>query len=112
MHPDHTVKTVIDSILSYSRYAQRLLGSEPELRVELEKSLHRPFLAAEMRQFLDADAAAVNDEAGLQRVLRSLRKKVMLRLLARDLGGWGDLGEVMRSMTDLGEIAIRFALER
>jgi glutamate-ammonia-ligase adenylyltransferase len=112
MHPDHPVKTVTDSILPYSRYAQRLLDSEPELRVDLEKNLHRPFLAAEMRQFLDADAAAVDDEAGLQRALRSLRKKVMLRLLARDLGGLGDLAEVMRSMTDLGEIAIRFALER
>jgi glutamate-ammonia-ligase adenylyltransferase len=112
MHPDHPVKTVIDSILPYSRYAQRLLDSEPELRVELEKNLHRPFLAAEMRQFLDAGSVEATDEAGLQRVLRSLRKKVMLRLLARDLGGLGDLAEVMRSMTDLGEIAIRFALER
>jgi len=112
MHPDHPVETVIDSILPYSRYAQRLLDSEPELRVELEKNLHRPFVAAEMRQFLDADAVAASDEAGLQRILRSLRKKVMLRLLARDLGGLGDLAEVMRSMTDLGETTIRFALER
>jgi glutamate-ammonia-ligase adenylyltransferase len=112
MHPDHPVKTVIDSILPYSRYAQRLLDSEPELRVELEKNLHRPFLAPEMQQFLNADAIAANDETGLQRVLRSLRKKVMLRLLARDLGGLGSLAEVMRSMTDLGETAIRFALER
>jgi glutamate-ammonia-ligase adenylyltransferase len=111
MHPDHPA-TLVDSILPYSRYAQRLLTSEPELRVELERNLERPFLAAEMRQFLDANAATSDDEAGLQRILRSLRKKVMLRLLARDLSGLGDLAEVMRSMTDLGEIAIRFALER
>jgi glutamate-ammonia-ligase adenylyltransferase len=110
MHPDHPA-TLVDSILPYSRYAQRLLASEPALRMELEKNLEHPFLAAEMRRFLDANAATAHDEAGLQQLLRSLRKKVMLRLLARDLGGLGDLDEVMRSMTDLGEIAIRFALE-
>jgi [glutamine synthetase] adenylyltransferase / [glutamine synthetase]-adenylyl-L-tyrosine phosphorylase len=112
MHPGDPVKTVIDSILPYSRYAQHMLASEPELRVELEKNLHRPFLACEMRQFLDENADIANDEAGLQRILRRLRKKVMLRLIARDLGGLADLAEVMTSMTELGEIAIRFALER
>jgi len=45
MHPDHPVETVIDSILPYSRYAQRLLDSEPELRVELEKT----FIALSLR---------------------------------------------------------------
>jgi glutamate-ammonia-ligase adenylyltransferase len=112
MHPDHSVMTLIDSILPYSRYVQRLLASEPELQTELEKNLYRPFLAAEMREFLNANIDAINDEAGLQRILRRLRKKVMLRLAVRDLGGLADFAEVTACMTDLGEIAIRFALGR
>lgn len=109
---NHSVKEIISSALPFSRYVQRLLESEPELRTELLQNLQRPFLREEMQAYLNADCGAVTDEAILHRALRSLRKRVMLRLVVRDLGGVADLAEVMASMTSLAEITIGFALER
>src|SRR5687768_17062821 len=111
MHGDHPAEAIIESILPFSRYIQRLVESEPELLAELKEGLQRPFLRAEMQAFLNADCNIANDEEGLHRVLRGLRKRVMLRLATRDLGGLASLVEVMATMTDLAELAISFALE-
>ena len=48
MHADWPGEKIIDSILPYSRYLQRLLESEPELLPDLEQGLHQPFLRDEM----------------------------------------------------------------
>jgi len=106
-----STEEIILGILPFSRYAQRLLESEPGLRAELLQNLHTPFLKEEMQAFLQAASAAANDEAGLHSVLRRLRKRVMLRLIARDLAGLADLAEVMTGMTALAEVTIGFALE-
>ncbi|SEP16004.1 bifunctional [glutamate--ammonia ligase]-adenylyl-L-tyrosine phosphorylase/[glutamate--ammonia-ligase] adenylyltransferase [Nitrosovibrio sp. Nv6] len=110
MHGDHPAGAIIESILPFSRYIQRLVESEPELLAELKEGLQRPFLREEMQAFLDADCNIANDEEALHSVLRSLRKRVMLRLATRDLGGLASLVEVMATMTDLAELAISFAL--
>ncbi|WP_036575406.1 bifunctional [glutamate--ammonia ligase]-adenylyl-L-tyrosine phosphorylase/[glutamate--ammonia-ligase] adenylyltransferase [Nitrosospira briensis] len=112
MHTDRSATEIIERILPFSRYAYRILESEPGLRTELKQNLQSPFLRKEMQAFLNTNAKAVNDEACLNSVLRSLRKRVMLRLAARDLGGLATLAEVMTSMTDLAELTIDFALER
>lgn len=112
MHTDHPPEEIIESIVPCSRYVQRLLESEPELLMELRQNLKQSFLREEMQAFLNANADVANDEAGLNSILRSLRKRVMLRLIARDLGGLADLGEVMMGMTDLAETTIGFALGR
>jgi glutamate-ammonia-ligase adenylyltransferase len=65
-----------------------------------------------MEELLRADSDLANNEAGMQVALRRLRKNVMLRLAARDLGELANLAEVMVTMTDLAEVSIRFALER
>ena len=111
MHADWPGEKIIDSILPYSRYLQRLLESEPELLPDLEQGLHQPFLRDEMLAYLDASTSNTNDESGLHYVLRRLRKRVMSRLAVRDLSGLADLGEVMTSMTDLAEVTIASALE-
>ncbi|SEK90881.1 bifunctional [glutamate--ammonia ligase]-adenylyl-L-tyrosine phosphorylase/[glutamate--ammonia-ligase] adenylyltransferase [Nitrosovibrio tenuis] len=112
MHEHTSAEEIIRSILPFSRYVQRLLESEPELSAELGQNLHRPLLREEMEAFLSANALASTDEAGLQAVLRRLRKKAMLRLATRDLGGLASLAEVMGTMTDLAEVSIGFALDR
>ncbi len=43
--------------------------------------------------------------------LRRLRERVLLRVMARDLGGHADLEEVCGTMSDLAELAIAAALE-
>ena len=63
------------------------------------------FSRTEMQASL-AGAAAL-DEAGLKRRLRLLRRRVLLRAMARDLGGLADLAEVCETMSDLAECALQ-----
>src|SRR5687767_8097520 len=83
--------TLIARAARLSRYASRLV--EAAHRSGLDAAPGHPFSADEMRATLAADP--VHDEAGLKRALRVLRSRVMLRLIARDLGGLAPLGEVM-----------------
>ncbi|MGH8705770.1 MAG: bifunctional [glutamate--ammonia ligase]-adenylyl-L-tyrosine phosphorylase/[glutamate--ammonia-ligase] adenylyltransferase [Burkholderiales bacterium] len=96
--------------LRYSRYARHLIAAEPELASELEEGLQRPFDAREMQAFLDCAPPA--DESALHETLRRLRKRVMLRVIARDLGGLAQLEEVTASVGALADCTIRFALGR
>jgi len=88
-----------------SRYARRLLTAQPELLPP--ESISQPFTAEDMRERL---AGAASDEA-LMHALRDLRKRVMLRIIARDLGGLATLEEVMSTITSLADIAISTAVE-
>ncbi|MDE2309828.1 MAG: bifunctional [glutamate--ammonia ligase]-adenylyl-L-tyrosine phosphorylase/[glutamate--ammonia-ligase] adenylyltransferase [Betaproteobacteria bacterium] len=100
---------VLRRALNCSRYVQRLLDSDTsgELLPWLRTHYAQPCNAAEMEAWLDA--MPITDEDSLSRALRRLRKHVMLKLLARDLGGLADLSEVMACMTALAELAVRCA---
>jgi glutamate-ammonia-ligase adenylyltransferase len=91
-----------------SHYARRLVEAAAPGRLDAE--VGRPFSAQEMRAVLAARPAA--DEQDLKRELRRLRRSVMLRLIARDLGGCAPLEEVMATATALAEVAIGHAAER
>lgn len=100
---------LLDNTLPHSRYLQRTLSAEPALKDMVLQSLQHTFSKQEMLKFLQ-NAAATN-EAELHRLLRQLRKRVMLRLAARDLAGLAALSEVMLTMTTLAETTIRFSLD-
>ena len=82
--PDSTRK------IELSRYASKLLGAHPELGAELAAG--QAFSRAEIDAALQGSDG--DDEAGIKRRLRRLRSRVMLRVMARDLGGGADLAEV------------------
>ncbi len=90
-----------------SRYAQRLLDIHDELGPWLRAHYAQPCSVAEMTAWLDA--MPITDEASLSRALRTLRKRIMLKLLTRDLGGLADLDEVMSSMSALAELVVQRA---
>jgi len=92
--------------LSSSRYAQHLLQARPELGDELASP--EPFTREAMRAALAA--ASADDEAALKARLRRLRQRVLLRVMARDLGALADLAEVCGTMSDLAEESIATAL--
>jgi len=91
-----------------SHYVRRLLDAQP--RLELEAGIGRAFSAQEMIAMLGQSPSG--DEAALGRALRELRKKVMLRLIARDLTGLAPLAEVLATTTALAEVSTRHALGR
>jgi glutamate-ammonia-ligase adenylyltransferase len=88
-----------------SRFAQRVLAARPELAAELADPA--PFTRAEMLNAL----AGPGDDNDLQRRLRHLRNRVVLRVMARDLSGRATLDEVCATMTDLAEAAVEKALQ-
>ncbi|HYD57395.1 MAG TPA: bifunctional [glutamate--ammonia ligase]-adenylyl-L-tyrosine phosphorylase/[glutamate--ammonia-ligase] adenylyltransferase [Burkholderiales bacterium] len=86
--------------IALSRYAQARLAARPALAAELADP--KPFSREEMRAALGADLAGS---------LRRLRERVLLRVMARDLAGLADLGEVCATMSALAEVAIEAGLK-
>ena len=97
---------LIDRAAELSHFAGRLLCAEPRLRSDTP--VNRVFSAAEMLAALASTRPA--DEGELKRALRTLRRRVMLNLIARDLGGIASLAEVVETTTALAEVAIGHAL--
>ena len=89
-----------------SRFVRRLIEAEPQLLVE--NDVKTPLDRAAMLARLGANHA---DDAALMRELRQLRKHVMARLIARDLGGLADLREVVTTVSALAEIAVERAVQ-
>ena len=100
-------ETLVKHSKHCSRYVQHLLNSDSALLPWLHENFRQPCNAEEIRSWLDALPGL--DEAQLSGALRSLRKKVMLKVLSRDLGGLADLDEVMASMTALAELTVQRA---
>src|SRR5512146_2879735 len=92
----------VEAACRFSRYARRMLDAEPQLASD--SGTGRPFTAEEMAALLRAEP--IPDESTLQRALRRLRKQVMLRLIARDIGGRAGLPEVLATVTALAENTI------
>src|SRR5664279_3504724 len=87
-----------------SRYLARLLDAEPSLLDWLREHHESPCNLKVITNW--SHALPAEDETQLSGALRSLRKRVMLHVLTRDLNGLSDLDEVMRSMTALAEITV------
>lgn len=98
----------ITAAARYSRYLQRLLSANPAIVQTAE--IEHPFTAADMDAVLGA--ADMPDDAGLARVLRRLRQRVMARLIVRDLSGRAALDEVVATVTHLAEASIATAVSR
>ncbi|HNP25149.1 MAG TPA: bifunctional [glutamate--ammonia ligase]-adenylyl-L-tyrosine phosphorylase/[glutamate--ammonia-ligase] adenylyltransferase, partial [Nitrosomonas sp.] len=108
---DQITNSTFEQAISFSRYVQRILISDPLQREILLENWTRPYQKTEMLGFLKNSVQAGNQETELNCVLRKLRKQVMLRLTVRDISGCADLTEVMSTMSDLAEVCINFSLE-
>ncbi len=101
------------TLLSHSGFVRRSLDAHPDMISELESAelpaqapaaWDRSSMDAFVRKHCPSDDA--DPEARLEKVLRWLRARVMLRCFARDLRGQASLEEVCRCMSDLADCAI------
>src|ERR1051325_5798922 len=92
--------------ITLSRYAAQVLGAHPGLADELVSP--QRFARTEMESALAGAQEA--PEAELKARLRRLRRRVLLRVMARDLRGLAGLAEVCETMSDLAEVTIAAAL--
>jgi [glutamine synthetase] adenylyltransferase / [glutamine synthetase]-adenylyl-L-tyrosine phosphorylase len=100
----------LDRALAFSRYAERLLTITPALRIELDATLDAPFDWAGGGKAIDA-AVVDGDSAELASALRLLRRRVFLHTLARDLTRRASLSEVVQTISELAERALRAAVD-
>ena len=92
--------------ITFSRYAGQLLAAHPGLASELNAP--HAFRADEIA--LALAGSANDDERALKARLRRLRRRVLLRVMARDLSGAAELAEVCGTMSALADAEIRCAL--
>ncbi|MBL8416360.1 MAG: bifunctional [glutamate--ammonia ligase]-adenylyl-L-tyrosine phosphorylase/[glutamate--ammonia-ligase] adenylyltransferase [Propionivibrio sp.] len=107
--PNNPLPSAWQPALTHSRYLRQLLEARPEIVTWLHEHAARPLDGELMREFLQT--AAPLDEAGLKRVLRQLRQRIMAALMVRDIGGQAALAEVVESMTQLADVSTNFALD-
>jgi glutamate-ammonia-ligase adenylyltransferase len=105
--PSNDFEQLVRHASQCSHYFSRLLEAEPGWLETLRSDHRSPADADLIRLWLDELPAG--DEAQLSRALRMLRKRVMLHLILRDLGGLCGLEEVMGVMTALAELAVQRA---
>ncbi|HEY8354096.1 MAG TPA: bifunctional [glutamate--ammonia ligase]-adenylyl-L-tyrosine phosphorylase/[glutamate--ammonia-ligase] adenylyltransferase [Methylophilaceae bacterium] len=110
-HPEHNsdAEGRLYFAMQCSPFLKRLLMADAELLAEVLRDMDQPFTQQEMRDWLETQE--IRDEHELKRVLRRLRKRVMARVITRDLNGLGDLQEVTLTVSHLAEVAVQFALQ-
>jgi len=100
---------LLQKTLRCSRYARHALEIDPPLLNWLQENYATPCDRAEMLAMLRQCGLDSDDETGLARAVRRLRKQVMVKLILRDLNGLADLDEVMQAMTALAEVCTQQA---
>ena len=103
-----STESLLTPALLHSRYLQQLLLRHPGLATETAQNLAQPFSRSKMEDFL-SQLPPESDEH-LKLSLRQLRQAVMARLISRELAGLSDLTEVMHTISDLAEVALKHAL--
>ena len=107
--PDSTCDEMLQMTLLCSRYAKRVLETDPGLLNWLQESYNSPCKREDMEALLRESGLDLRNEAELAQAMRKLRKRVMVKLILRDLNGLADLNEVMQSMTALAELCVQRA---
>jgi glutamate-ammonia-ligase adenylyltransferase len=107
--PPAAFADLLQKTLLCSRYVQRALETDHGLQNWLQENYAAPCSREKMQVLLQQSGLALDDETGLARAVRKLRKQVMVKLILRDLNGLADLGEVMHTMTALAEVCVQHA---
>ena len=106
---DRPFDSLLQKTLRCSRYARHALEVDPSLLNWLRENYATPCDRAEMLAMLRQCGLDLDDETGLARAVRKLRKQVMVKLILRDLNGLAGLNEVMQAMTALAEVCLQQA---
>jgi glutamate-ammonia-ligase adenylyltransferase len=107
--PNSTCDEMLQMTLLCSRYAKRVLETDPGMLNWLQESYNSPCKREDMEALLRGSGLDLRNEAELAEAMRKLRKQVMVKLILRDVNGLADLNEVMQSMTALAEVCVQRA---
>jgi glutamate-ammonia-ligase adenylyltransferase len=105
---------VAPRVLAVSEFVARACEARPELLPDLIQSgdLFSVYASGELRRRVQAAVAGCADESSLKTVLRVLRQREMVRIAWRDLAGWANLEEVVRTLSALADACLDAALAK
>jgi glutamate-ammonia-ligase adenylyltransferase len=111
-HPERWL-AILPAAFAASDFVARTCAQHVEVLGELIDSgdLFRTYESGELARRVARELAGVADEAALKARLRVLRRREMLRVALRDLGGWAELPEVLATLSELADACIEGALE-
>ena len=111
-HPERWL-AILPAAFAASDFVARTCAQHIEVLGELIDSgdLFRTYESGELARRVARELAGVADEAALKTRLRVLRRREMLRVALRDLGGWAELPEVLATLSELADSCIEGALE-
>jgi len=99
---------IAKNIFSFSDFVANSCIRDPKLLLGLIErgDLNRPHRQQTYRKKLEDALSGIKEEAGLEQVLRRLRRREMVRIAWRDIAGWADLWETMADLTALADACI------
>jgi glutamate-ammonia-ligase adenylyltransferase len=94
-----------------SHFVLNACKREPALLGDLIRSgdLYSSTASASYMQYLQA--AMPESETDLHHILRTFRRREMVRIAWRDIAGWSELSETLMDVSQLAETAVQFALD-
>ncbi len=109
---DGELRDELARVWAASRFVAESCMRAPGLLADLTSSgdLARGYDPGELARHVREGCAGVADEAGLQHLLRHLRRREMVRIAWRDLAGSAGLEETLHDLSDLAEACIDGAL--
>ena len=108
-HAQHSDAAYVRHALDCSPFVTRLFTKDAALLSDLLVNLHLEYQLSDMEYFLGHQN--ITDEVMLKRALRRLRQQVMARIVVRDLNNLADLDEVLRTISNLAELALQTAIK-
>lgn len=108
-HAQHSAAPAVRHAVACSPFLARLFTNDAVLMNDLLTNLQLEYQLADMQHFLSQQK--IIDESTLKCALRQLRQHVMARMIVRDLNNLADLAEIMRTTSQLAEVAVQTAIQ-
>lgn len=104
----HHLWMSIPKVWAISDYVSKHCLQQPELMTELFASgaLNQPFQTRDFSALLQAHVASADTQEAWMSALRCFRKKMMLRLIWRDIMRWSTLEQTLDELSSMADVII------
>jgi glutamate-ammonia-ligase adenylyltransferase len=108
---DPQMLATLQRVFTFSNFVAQNCILDPFIISDLIESrdLQRSYSKNDYNRKLKQALVKVQDEAALMHILRIYRRREMMRIAFRDLGGWGDLSETVSDLSNLADTCLKHA---
>jgi len=112
--PEGAWRESLPRVFAASEFVTRASIQQPELLEDLVMSgdLQRAYPPNYFAQYLARALEAAMDSEALNARLRQIRRRELFRIAWRDLAGWADLAETLRTLSEFADACVNQALTK